>query len=102
MFCTSYSEFWESAIRGISSITSVSVVVILLLVGMFSALIKLCGLSGGFVWIANAVGMKGGIFVAFTFLCHMHRIDSDRFLDRNHVYRVPDLYPAGIMLVPTR
>lgn len=68
VFCTSYSEFWESAIRGISSITSVSVVVILLLVGMFSALIKLCGLSGGFVWIANAVGMKGGIFVAFTFL----------------------------------
>ena len=37
VFCTSYSEFWESAIRGISSITSVSVVVILLLVGMFSA-----------------------------------------------------------------
>ena len=52
VFCTSYSEFWESAIRGISSITSVSVVVILLLVGMFSALIKLCGLSGGFVWLS--------------------------------------------------
>ena len=68
VFCTSYSDFWESAIKGISSITSVSVVVILLLVGMFSALIKLCGLSGGFVWIANAVGMKGGIFVAFTFI----------------------------------
>ena len=33
--CTSYSEFWESAIRGISSTASVSVVVILLLVGMF-------------------------------------------------------------------
>ena len=53
IFCTSYSEFWESAIRGISSTASVSVVVILLLVGMFSALIKLCGLSGGFVWMAN-------------------------------------------------
>ena len=25
IFCTSYNEFWESAIRGISSITSVSV-----------------------------------------------------------------------------
>lgn len=68
IFCTSYSDFWESAIKGISSITAVSVVVILLLVGMFSALIKLCGLSGGFVWIANAVGMKGGIFVAFMFI----------------------------------
>ena len=44
VFCTSYSDFWESAIKGISSITSVSVVVILLLVGMFSALIKLLSL----------------------------------------------------------
>ena len=67
IFCTSYSEFWESAIRGISSTASVSVVVILLLVGMFSALIKLCGLSGGFVWMANELGMRGGSFVAFTF-----------------------------------
>lgn len=46
LFCTSYSEFWDSAVRGISSITSVSVVVILLLTGMFSQLIKICGLSG--------------------------------------------------------
>lgn len=95
VFCTSYSEFWESAIRGISSITSVSVVVILLLVGMFSALIKLCGLSGGFVWIANAVGMKGGIFVAFTFLATCIVSTATGFLDRNHVYRVPDLLPGG-------
>mgnify|MGYP001229500906 CR=1 FL=1 len=27
--------------------------------------------------------------------CHMYCIDSDRFLDRNHVYRVPDLLPGG-------
>ena len=68
LFCTSYSEFWDSAVRGISSITSVSVVVILLLTGMFSQLIKICGLSGGFVWLANSFGIRGGLFVAFTFL----------------------------------
>ena len=67
-FATSYSAFWDSAIRGISSITSVSVVVILLLVGMFSQLVKLCGLSSGFVWLANRIGMQGGAFVAFTFI----------------------------------
>ena len=33
IFCKSYTKYWESAISGISSITSVSVVVILLLVG---------------------------------------------------------------------
>lgn len=68
IFCKSYQQFWEAAIKGISSITSISVVVILLMVGMFSALIKLCGLSNGFVWLANATGIHGALFVAFTFV----------------------------------
>lgn len=68
IFCKSYQQFWEAAIEGISSITSISVVVILLMVGMFSALIKLCGLSNGFVWLANATGIHGALFVAFTFV----------------------------------
>ncbi|WP_304249451.1 Na+/H+ antiporter NhaC family protein [Limosilactobacillus gastricus] len=66
--CTSYQKFWEAAINGISSIPSVSVIVILLMVGMFSALVKLCGLSNGFVWLANYTGIHGSLFVAFTFV----------------------------------
>lgn len=66
--CTSYQKFWEAAIKGISSIPSVSVIVILLMVGMFSALVKLCGLSNGFVWLANYTGIHGSLFVAFTFV----------------------------------
>lgn len=98
VFCTSYSDFWESAIKGISSITSVSVVVILLLVGMFSALIKLCGLSGGFVWIANAVGMKGGIFVAFTFIAACIVSTATGSSIGTMFIAFPIFYPAGIML----
>ena len=98
VFCTSYSEFWESAIKGISSITSVSVIVILLLVGMFSALIKLCGLSGGFVWIANAVGMKGGSFVAFTFLATCIVSTATGSSIGTMFLAFPIFYPAGIML----
>lgn len=98
IFCTSYSEFWESAIKGISSITSVSVVVILLLVGMFSALIKLCGLSGGFVWIANASGMRGGIFVAFTFIAACIVSTATGSSIGTMFIAFPIFYPAGIML----
>ena len=98
VFCTSYSDFWESAIKGISSITSVSVVVILLLVGMFSALIKLCGLSGGFVWIANAVGMKGGIFVAFTFIATCIVSTATGSSIGTMFIAFPIFYLAGIML----
>lgn len=98
VFCTSYSDFWESAIKGISSITSVSVIVILLLVGMFSALIKQCGLSGGFVWIANAVGMKGGIFVAFTFLATCIVSTATGSSIGTMFIAFPIFYPAGILL----
>ena len=98
IFCTSYSDFWESAIKGISSITAVSVVVILLLVGMFSALIKLCGLSGGFVWIANAVGMKGGIFVAFTFIATCIVSTATGSSIGTMFIAFPIFYSAGILL----
>ncbi|MCI7262094.1 MAG: Na+/H+ antiporter NhaC family protein [Clostridiaceae bacterium] len=98
VFCTSYSDYWESAIKGISSITSVSVIVILLLVGMFSALIKQCGLSGGFAWIANAVGMKGGIFVAFTFLATCIVSTATGSSIGTMFIAFPIFYPAGILL----
>ncbi len=98
LFCTSYSEFWNSAIRGISSITSVSVVVILLLVGMFSQLIKTCGLSGGFVWIANSIGMQGGIFVAFTFLATCIVSTATGSSIGTMFIAFPIFYPAGLIL----
>ena len=98
IFCTSYSEFWESAIRGISSTASVSVVVILLLVGMFSALIKLCGLSGGFVWMANELGMRGGSFVAFTFFAACVVSTATGSSIGTMFIAFPIFYPAGILM----
>lgn len=98
LFCTSYSDFWDSVIRGISSITSVSVVVILLLVGMFSQLIKTCGLSGGFVWMANAMGIHGGLFVAFTFLATCVVSTATGSSIGTMFIAFPIFYPAGLIL----
>ncbi|MCD8122147.1 MAG: Na+/H+ antiporter NhaC family protein [Clostridiales bacterium] len=98
VFCTSYTDFWDSAIRGISSITSVSVVVILLLVGMFSQLIKTCGLSGGFVWIANTMGIQGGLFVAFTFLATCIVSTATGSSIGTMFIAFPIFYPAGLIL----
>ena len=97
-FCTSYAAFWDSAIKGISSITSVSVVVILLLVGMFSSLIKTCGLSGGFVWIANQVGLQGGAFVAFTFIATCIVSTATGSSIGTMFIAFPIFYPAGLLL----
>jgi Na+/H+ antiporter NhaC len=98
VFCTSYTAFWDSAIKGISSITSVSVVVILLLVGMFSQLIKTCGLSGGFVWMANALGIQGGFFVAFTFLATCIVSTATGSSIGTMFIAFPIFYPAGLLL----
>ena len=98
LFCTSYSEFWDSAVRGISSITSVSVVVILLLTGMFSQLIKICGLSGGFVWLANSFGIRGGLFVAFTFLATCIVSTATGSSIGTMFIAFPIFYPAGLIL----
>lgn len=96
--CTSYKDFWDSAIRGISSITSVSVVVILLLVGMFSQLIKTCGLSSGFVWMANALQIHGGFFVAFTFLATCIVSTATGSSIGTMFIAFPIFYPAGLIL----
>lgn len=65
---------------------------------MFSALIKLCGLSGGFVWIANASGMSGGIFVAFTFIAACIVSTATGSSIGTIFIAFPIFYPAGIML----
>lgn len=96
--CTSYKDFWDSAIKGISSITSVSVVVILLLVGMFSQLIKTCGLSSGFVWMANALQIQGGLFVAFTFLATCIVSTATGSSIGTMFIAFPIFYPAGLIL----
>ena len=68
LFARQYSLFWEHVMRGISSPTSVSIVVILFMVGMISDLIKATNVSGGFVWLAEGVGLNAGFFPFFVFL----------------------------------
>lgn len=97
-FCTSYSSYWDAAIKGISSITSVSVIVIFFVIGMFSALMKASGLSGGFVWVANSIGMKGGIFVAFTFFATCIVSTATGSSIGTMFTAFPIFYPAGIIL----
>ena len=98
LFCKSYSKFWDSAIRGISSVTSVSVIVIFFVIGMFSGLMKQSGLSGGFVWLANSVGLKGGAFVAFVFFATCVVSTATGSSIGTMFTAFPIFYPAGILL----
>lgn len=98
VFCKSYTKFWDAAIKGISSVTSVSVIVIFFVIGMFSALMKESGLSGGFVWLANAVGVKGGMFVAFVFFATCVIATATGSSIGTMFTAFPIFFPAGIVL----
>ena len=98
VFAKSYTEFWDAAIKGISSIASVSVIVIFFPIGMFSQLMKESGLSGGFVWLANNLGVQGGVFVGFVFVatCVMSTATGSSIGTMFSAF--PIFYPAGLVL----
>lgn len=98
IFCKDYNKFWDSVLTGISTKTSISVVVILLLVGMFSQLIKTAGLSDGFVWLAHILGLQGGLFVVFTFIavCIVSTATGSSIGTMFITY--PIFYQSGILL----
>lgn len=68
VFAKDYSKYWESVIHGIASPSSITIVIILFVIGMFSQMMKDSNASEGFIWIANKIGLNGGPFVAFTFV----------------------------------
>lgn len=68
LFARKYSLFWDHVMRGISSPTSVSIIVILFMVGMISEMIKATNVAGGFVWLADSIGLTGALFPFFTFI----------------------------------
>ncbi|MBO7358324.1 MAG: Na+/H+ antiporter NhaC family protein [Clostridia bacterium] len=97
-FCKSYTKYWNAAISGISSITSVSVIVIFFVIGMFSALMKESGLSGGFVWLANKIGMHGGWFTAFVFFATCVISTATGSSIGTMFTAFPIFHPAGVAL----
>ena len=50
LFCKTYGAYWDAVLRGIGSSTSVSIVVILLVIGMFTKLMAISGVSQGSGW----------------------------------------------------
>lgn len=65
---TNKEKYWESVIKGIASKESVTIFLLLLLIGMFSQMIKICGLSNGLIWFAQSFHFSEAGFIAFTFV----------------------------------
>jgi len=91
-----YSQFWESVYSGVKE--AIPIAVLLFVIGMFSALIKECNVSAGFVWLADTLNVSSGLFTAFTFLavCIISTATGSSIGSMFTCF--PIFYPAGILM----
>ncbi|MFK9092091.1 Na+/H+ antiporter NhaC family protein [Bacillus salipaludis] len=91
-----YERFWDSVYEGVKE--AVPITILLFVIGMFSELIKTTNISAGFVWLANLLGVDGGLFTAFTFLavCIISTATGSSIGTMFTCF--PIFYPAGVLL----
>lgn len=93
-----YEKYWDAVMAGIGSPTSVSIVVVLLIVGMLGQLIKDSDVSGGFVWLADLAGVSGSMLTLFAFLaCCLIAMATGSSIGTMFT-AFPIFYPAGVLL----
>lgn len=56
-----YDRFWNAVHEGANE--AVPIGILLLIIGMFAEMIKTANLSAGFVWLADAVHVREGLFM---------------------------------------
>jgi Na+/H+ antiporter NhaC len=98
LFARSYGRFWDWVIAGVSSRTSITLLLILLSVSLVSALISQTDVAGGFVWLAGKIGIGGGGFVAVVFLMVCAIAMSTGTSIGTLFTAFPIFYPAGVVL----
>ncbi|MBA9026421.1 Na+/H+ antiporter NhaC family protein [Peribacillus huizhouensis] len=91
-----YDRFWNSVYDGVKE--AVPIAILLFVIGMFSELIKTTNISAGFVWLADLLGVDGGLFTAFTFLaiCIISTATGSSIGTMFTCF--PIFFPAGVLL----
>ncbi len=91
-----YDRFWNAAYDGAKE--SIQILILLLIIGMFSSLVKAADISSGFVWLAETLGVGGGVFTAFIFfaVCVIAMATGSSLGTMFICF--PIFYPAGVLL----
>ena len=97
-FARGYESFWEAVVRGVSSKTSVTLILLLFAIGLTSSLIKSTGISQGFIWLSLSLGVHGGLFIAIAFaaVCAIAMATASSLGTMFTAF--PIFYPAGVVL----
>lgn len=97
-FSKNWKKYWDSVLEGISNPMTGVLIMILLVVGIFTGLMGKSGVAEGFVWLGNEIGLKGGVFTAFTFVTTCIIATATGTSIGTLFSAFPILYPAGILL----
>lgn len=98
LFARKYKLFWEHAIEGVASPIAMTVIMILFVVGPLSSLLEVTGVSQGFVWLADVMGVSGGLFIAVVFAAACAMAVSTGTSLGTLFTAFPIFYPAGAAL----
>ena len=98
LFASNYSQFWRTVLAGVAAPNAVTLLVILMSIGMVAALISQTDVSGGFVWLADQLGIGGGVFavLAFVMVCIISMATGSSLGSMFTAF--PIFYPAGVAL----
>lgn len=89
-------SYWQAVYQGVSE--AIPVVILLLIIGMFSEMIKSSNLSGGFVYLASQMNISGSLYTAMTFVFVSIIATATGSSIGSFFTCFPIFYPAGILL----
>ncbi len=91
-------NYWSGAIAGVARPLTGILVCILVLAGIFSAMMKNGGLAGGFVWLGVETGISGALFCTFTFMATAIIATATGTSIGTIFTTVPVFFAAGVQL----
>lgn len=97
-FAKNSVNYWNGAIHGIATPLTGVLVCILVLAGIFSAMMKSGGIAGGFVWLGAETGVTGAVFCTFTFIATAIIATATGTSIGTIFATVPVFFAAGVQL----
>lgn len=91
-------NYWNGAISGIATPLTGVLVCILVLAGIFSAMMKSGGIASGFVWLGAETGVTGALFCTFTFIATAIIATATGTSIGTIFATVPVFFAAGVQL----
>ncbi|MGC0367631.1 Na+/H+ antiporter NhaC [Rhodococcus sp. 27YEA15] len=97
-FARSQGTFWEAAVRGLTSPTCATLVLLMPIVGIVGSMLKNSGISDGFIWLSETLSVPAGLFPVMTFVITCCIAMATGSAGGTLITLFPLLYPAGAVL----